>query len=87
MQKIPGCMQRIVKQNQEELFISIGANASGKARSRSSFTQVAQEGESISKLYSYPSSVTGISLSHQPTTTFPEPSVFFRIKTKIPGIV
>jgi hypothetical protein len=59
MQKLPGCMQRIVKQNEEQLFISTTANAAGKARSRSSAVQVAQEGDHISKLYSYPSSVTG----------------------------
>lgn len=58
LQKVPGGSERIMKQNQEELFIS-PPNSKTKASSRSSFAKVAEGGSSVSKLFSYPSSVNG----------------------------
>lgn len=57
LQKVPGGSERVMKQNQEELFIS-PPNSKAKSAS-SSASQVAEEGARVSKMYSFPSSVTG----------------------------
>ena len=62
LQRIPGGMERIVKQNQEELYIG-AANTGVKSGKRASFSNVAKD-ERISKLFSYPSSVTGTHSIH-----------------------
>jgi hypothetical protein len=59
LQKVPGGMDRIKKQNQEELFL--GAEevlTKGSASKRTSGANLAKD-DRISKLFSYPSSVTG----------------------------
>lgn len=58
LQKVPGGRERILKQNQEELFIA-PPNSKARSSNRSSFAKVAEEGDNVSKLYSFPSSVTG----------------------------
>lgn len=62
MKRIPGASQRVIRQNQEELFVScVGSDDD-------------EESEQISKLFSYPSSVKGTTPSPPsppPTTTQP----------------
>jgi len=55
--RIPGGTQRIVKQTQEELFLSSGARAGGVS-ANSAAARAMQDDAGVSKLFSYPGGTT-----------------------------
>jgi hypothetical protein len=57
LQKVEGGRERILKQNQEELYLA--PPGQGKGKKRATAGDVAHAGARVSKLLSYPSSVTG----------------------------
>ena len=57
LQKVPGGRDRLLKTNQEELFLACAGSGKKGGSTRASVEKIAEAGDRISKCYSYPSSV------------------------------